>query len=696
MNPEYRSVARILGTGTAPNIISEVTRDLLARWKAAQTPATVLSAARQLVHLGQYITTLRIHSAREQFRQQAELERNQRRNVIDGAAHFVASGLSSLLSVGRSDSRNKLQTQDQAALLAVLRAAEDATAAAADDSAGAVGAVGALALVGGLSLAIRREKIGGPDLVSKIGGALACIARNAAIKASRAEPVGGGPLSAAVLAMCIDTLGPVDALHIAEDEKKKNELEGGQVLRLLIRTLFDAPHGMLHYTSVLSAAPVDAGQATQLVADLVRAPGTRFGDVCWLIHQLHAWATDLLVTREQQQPQNALADDSDMVRVLALLHVLEAALQRYFVEDAYLGVPEQVLADTWTVAVDCMAAVHFTTLRFGRGGAEVFKRATTLAVQFALTRSTDDLVDTAVRQMLCRQPCLAMPQWPVNPVRAGMVLFYLDLLEHLVARLHGNTLATRVLPLAARYAQSETLRSVGPEWFESAHALMLAALELAGGEPSRGVGRVIVEAAPWYGELVLRQYPDQGISADLLRISYTACTRAISTDTVHLLGAPEQAELAWTLIQNLCGRIDQLGLDGSEGNGSAVRRALELVGRRELLLVLADQVAAVPLAVLPRLMHEIERRLVLAAVTSARAPRGDHYYWAVVDELQEAVLAKTDVARKPALSRWLWHLRARLGVDGQTDNSGTNTGTAGGEEEEEEEEIEQHAGAPKL
>ncbi|KAJ2316284.1 hypothetical protein GGI00_007035, partial [Coemansia sp. RSA 2681] len=104
----YRAPARILATSGAANIVAEVTHDLLARWHANGPPPLV-----QLLHLGQYIATARIHQAH-------------RGQQFEAAEWLV--------------------------LEAVLRASEDASSSA---------AVPAMALVGGMAVAldaVRGEK----------------------------------------------------------------------------------------------------------------------------------------------------------------------------------------------------------------------------------------------------------------------------------------------------------------------------------------------------------------------------------------------------------------------------------------------------------------------------------------------------------------------------------------------------------
>ncbi|KAJ2608023.1 hypothetical protein H4S08_004611, partial [Coemansia sp. RSA 1365] len=49
LNPELRAPARILATSTAPNIVAEVTQDLLSRWSSRSFEAKY---AQEFLQLG--------------------------------------------------------------------------------------------------------------------------------------------------------------------------------------------------------------------------------------------------------------------------------------------------------------------------------------------------------------------------------------------------------------------------------------------------------------------------------------------------------------------------------------------------------------------------------------------------------------------------------------------------------------------
>ncbi|KAJ2681757.1 hypothetical protein H4R19_007270 [Coemansia spiralis] len=109
------------------------------------------------------------------------------------------------------------------------------------------------------------------------------------------------------------------------------------------------------------------------------------------------------------------------------------------------------------------------------------------------------LADAAVRRLFDMQPCLRLlarrPVDSMAPARRYVVLFYLDLIEHLAAALQPSTLHDLVLPLATHYAEA-TAGCGMVDWFKSAHAALLACLESA--------TAAVQEIVPWYTDLPLR------------------------------------------------------------------------------------------------------------------------------------------------------------------------------------------------
>ncbi|KAJ2784966.1 hypothetical protein H4R18_000780 [Coemansia javaensis] len=362
--------------------------------------------------------------------------------------------------------------------------------------------------------------------------------------------------------------------------------------------------------AVLRAAAV--AERPEAVAALVEAGSLH--DARWAADQVHCAAAALLAAQERSDQADPRAIES----ALAVLRVGEAVCARCFVDDA--GVARAALVPLWCTVVDALALVHFATLALGgRTGPDAFRRAAEAAVRFVAGRA--DEADAAVRRLFAQQPCLRFlarqPVRSVAPARACVVLFYLDLLEHVAADLRPQTLARLVLPLAAQYARSAA--DSGADWFESGHALLLAALDA-------GAAREVV---PWYAALLLRQYPDAGLSADLLRIAYTAAVRAAAPD----------AALARDCVAQLLRRLD----DYAGAGPVATAR------RRELLGVLAAQLAAVPLPALPPLMAEVRARVTADPDWATRR--------ALADALQAVVLDHADALRKPALATWVWQLR---------------------------------------
>ncbi|KAJ2362584.1 hypothetical protein H4S02_005269 [Coemansia sp. RSA 2611] len=369
-----------------------------------------------------------------------------------------------------------------------------------------------------------------------------------------------------------------------------------------------------HVRAQLVGAAGEAGDGQLLGALAAAVPAAAVGAVAG---EVHALAVAALLQCERGH--------EDAARARAVVCAVEALAQRVFVDDAYVAVADATRWAAWPQCADALACVHWHTLRAGRAGSDAFRRATTLLVAFA-QRGAAARVDAAVRAACALQPCLRfVPQghMRVAPARERAVLFYLDLLEHVAELLPVNTLQLLVVPLAAHYAQRAP-----SEWFESAHALVLALLEQR--EPLR-------ELAPWYADLLLELYPDRGISADLLRIAYPAAVRALAAEPSRVGCA-----LAADCVQRLFARLDAFA-----GSG-----AVRAVRRREVLGAVAELLAAVPLELLPRLMRDLELRVVDEREWNTRR--------VLADEIQDVVLERADLSRKPALSAWAWQLRATV------------------------------------
>ncbi|KAJ1943549.1 hypothetical protein GGF37_002596, partial [Kickxella alabastrina] len=354
MNSEHRSAARLLSTSAAPNIAAEITHDVLTRWCAEYTqtqaqlqgdPAlsVMLSGTQQLMRLGQYITTFRVRSDREQLRRQAEYDRQQVRNIVDSTAHLVAGGFRMLLArAAGGKSGSALSAVDAGALEAIAAAAEHLIVRGGDPAATVAG----LALVGGVVLALRLEVVAGVA-AERVWAAFVHLA-----KAAIRECAGRNWLWAA-LAVCVEAA--------PQGEHLRGLAEDGCVLKGFAQLVFDPQSGFLArvpgHAAELELEP-EPEHAVGLVSALATAASTRFPDVLRLVQLVHANATDVLVSAEHSRNQPGRATAAGL-RTLAILHVLDAILQRYFVDDAYLGVAEGDLVDAWCAVVDSLAAVHF-------------------------------------------------------------------------------------------------------------------------------------------------------------------------------------------------------------------------------------------------------------------------------------------------------------------------------------------------
>ncbi|KAJ1664024.1 hypothetical protein EV178_004481 [Coemansia sp. RSA 1646] len=626
MNSEYRTAARILSTSSSPAIVSETTHDLLIR----SAPATQ-AQCQSLLHLAQYVTTLRVRSAREERERERERART-RRNFVDNAAHWAVTGI-----VGRSGP-NVPDKQTVACIEAILVAADNQTKCTGAE----------LILVCGVALALLNESVEEPLLVDRCIALFVQLAHRLCEHSNRNRASG-----VALLTACSEAVPVLNSLdHL---RKYINPL-------VLADGVVDCVVEMLPAVA-RTQAYADTEKATRLLCTLISAPATIFDNALQIVQSLHDNALSILLDQEKGSAWNR-RDGAVQPFALAILHCAEAVFQRFFLEDASQRVSKESLYHVWITVIDTMAVLHFATLKFGGGGregSEVFRRASTLGMQFITTRPASD-IDTMVKRIFAMQPCLTfMATRPVSYIsgaRSCLVLFYIDLFEHLVPYASTHTLSQLVVPLASRYVGVEALEVAGPEWFESAHALILAVLELVAhddtsneetaGQQDRAA--FVLEIVPWYADLVLDLYPDKGISAELLRIAYAAAVRATTTNNWQSkiqMGAMDLGQtLSWTLVCKLLIRLDGL----SAYDASAVRRAVESVRRRELLLVLADLLAAVPFELLPKLMPEMRCRLL--------AERDPANRKAVDDEIQNVVLGKADITRKFALSTWAWQLHA--------------------------------------
>ncbi|KAJ2712067.1 hypothetical protein H4R19_002948 [Coemansia spiralis] len=403
-----------------------------------------------------------------------------------------------------------------------------------------------------------------------------------------------------------------------------------RVLEPVVATLAEA--GMADHVRQLAQGGVLLRTATidaqpELVADLVGAGSLH--DARWAADQVQALAVAMLLAQEQRGAGAVPA--AAVARAEALARVAEAVAQRCFVDA--VGVAPAALVPLWCTTADALAAAHFATLAHSRAGPDAFRRATTLLVAFMSAHSS--LADAAVRRLFDMQPCLRFlarqPVYSVAPARSCVVLFYLDLLEHMAAGLQPSTLHGLVLPLAAHYAEA-TAGCGMADWFESAHAALLACLE--------GATAAAQEIVPWYTDLLLRQFPDAGITAELLRIAYTAAVRCVAARET-----PASLAAARSCIAGLVAKLDGYA---PAGRASPVAAVVVTARRRELLGVLALQLAAVPMQMLPQLMSELRSRL-------SREPDRATLR-ALLDDIQRIVLDHADLPRKPALSTWVWRL----------------------------------------
>ncbi|KAJ2006274.1 hypothetical protein GGI04_001934, partial [Coemansia thaxteri] len=129
MDSELRAAARILATSTSPNVVTEVARDLLARWPQQQIPSSVAEAAEfeaervvRLMHVGQYVATVRAGSVGAVVRATEDA-------AATGGNALAAAALAGGMAAGLLAAGQRVD----AAVAAFVRTARAAAAAGAGD-----------------------------------------------------------------------------------------------------------------------------------------------------------------------------------------------------------------------------------------------------------------------------------------------------------------------------------------------------------------------------------------------------------------------------------------------------------------------------------------------------------------------------------------------------------------------------------
>ncbi|KAJ1670139.1 hypothetical protein GGF38_001732 [Coemansia sp. RSA 25] len=476
-----------------------------------------------------------------------------------------------------------------------------------------------MALVGGMAVAL--DAVRGEKAVADHAVRLfAVLARKACAATDSAD----------VVAVCVEAVA-----QLSSGPQRMARLlarEGGGdmvVLTALTDAAFSSSSSSLH-----TAAAVD------LITEIVFDSATRFAAGWRVVQAVHAWATAQLLAHERAGGVIA----GDVARTVDALRVLECVLLRFYSSSSSSS--SESRDGLWILIVDALGVLYPETLHsFGRDAQpDAFRSACALAIGYTNTAAaTTGNIDCMVRSLFTTaQPYLfSSAPGTVGKLRSAVILFYLDLLEHLADRLSTHVVEHLVMPLAVRYSDEKALEYPGPAWFESAHALILAVLEAS------SLSALAAEIAPWYSELVLSLYPDRGISADLLRISYTASVRASAA-------GGNNAVVAWDRVAALLRKTDTFDhsrafISVAGAAAGKVRMEVWAARYRELLMAACELLTAAPLEMMSRLMDEVRKRVMVAV--SSRATRR-----AVVEYCQEMVLVRADVARKPALSVWVWQL----------------------------------------
>ena len=166
---------------------------------------------------------------------------------------------------------------------------------------------------------------------------------------------------------------------------------------------------------------------------------------------------------------------------------------------------------------------------------------------------------------------------------------------------------------------------------------------------------ISLELVPWYSRLLLDLYP-KCINADQMRIAFTAAVATCST-TKH-------PELAWDLVQRLLSVLDPLFSSGNspvQVHSQSQPHFYDLesstardVTRRELFLVLADQIQSLPVTLFSKWSALVEERINWEPTWGICR--------AVLETIQDHVLKKLSAEKKLIASKMDLDMNARSNI----------------------------------
>ncbi|KAG0262993.1 hypothetical protein BGZ95_003907, partial [Linnemannia exigua] len=244
-------------------------------------------------------------------------------------------------------------------------------------------------------------------------------------------------------------------------------------------------------------------------------------------------------------------------------------------------VPVGVASQLDYLILDSYAYLFFVTYKLGPGGFQVYEELVTSILTrmvmseeqaSALVQHSQDKDEHANRHILLNRTLKAMmPRAELgfhDPVMESRTLFFMNLLERVMAAIDETLLEDRLLPLVYPYLLKNDQRDL----FESAHSVVMSVFLTN--------KRIAQQVAPFYSNLLIQHFPEQ-INIDQLRAAFTTMIRSLS--------GTEDA-LAWLCVEKLLERIQQY--DDELAEASTTVQA-DVDRRREGEKVLVDVATSV-------------------------------------------------------------------------------------------------------
>ncbi|KAJ1915640.1 hypothetical protein H4219_004210 [Mycoemilia scoparia] len=723
MDPLLRTPTRILSTSNSKLICSEVLGDFLQKWPPPQPKETTLSStelslemAIKHVHMFQYIGISRIRAGRDNIiRQDAEL-----RSTFFGKVRAIPGDIWS--SAFETKPGSKLPENQAGILNVILDQCQQYLIA--DNIISRSGIYGLIQDKDNLDSTI--QLVATPDCHRFIASLLAITGlinafhseAYASLLTDRASDIFAKALSRLDSTMLFQNTPLSELLRIAVTT---TAMIAVPILpRSYIKNLASSPfihiwtsmiyeyNGPLDcsFLNVSTLSPIKGenifmGQTTQhlykqmgyaarVLSLLCR--NTTFPLAEHITQRINCYSNELLVqwersrwyTDHRQTPANPKSNDGNLspsinqilreyfkAYAFTTMVALDAIAASQLVDDYRIRTQQKSLFSILTLILSTASHLHFITLDVGRDGFEAYQSILRQIMAFLQRPSTDKhLIDPYVRELYSTIPWIRTvversnyypvdQQMVLSYPRMCTILFFMDWVDQLIPNLSEATVSNCVLPISQVFSDTWA-RHETPELFETSHAVMLGVLDSHGSKLSLAI-------VPWYAKRLIALYP-YSINVDQLRIAFTAsvsaCTSAGNTD------------LAWSLIVNLLDVLDplfdnksfdskpdpQANLPSCQVKNSS---ATTQVTRRELFLVLADQLQALHVSAFPSWRKLIEDRL--ERETSWGTQR------AVLETIQDHVLGRVGAEKKFDASRWIWEMLRKYNLGDMDSNAVSQT-----------------------